>query len=71
MDKRQLKHSFVFSSKDHQRLIEALLLRCAEENNCSISSLIEAALIDYLVVRYPGSYPADRLLELRSANKKE
>lgn len=70
MDARKLRRSFVFSNEDHKRLIETLLLRSAEEDNTNVSAIIETALIDYLVVRYAGSYPADKLVELRS-NKKE
>ena len=70
MDRRKLVESFIYSSEKHQRLIETLLFRCAEDNNTSFSKCIEDALIDYLVVRYPGSYPADTLLELREADRK-
>ena len=70
MDRRKLVRSFIFSSDTHKLMIETLLLRCAEDENRNISTIIEDALIDYLVVRYPGSFPADKLLELRR-NKKE
>lgn len=71
MDAKKLKRAFVFSSAENKQFIEILLLRCAEAENRSVSSIIEDALIDYLTAKYPGSYPADKLLELRESKDQE
>ena len=71
MDRRKLVRSFIFSSEKHKTLIESLLLRCAEAEGRSVSAIIEDAVIDYMVVRYPGSYPVDELLKLRRTGYKE
>ena len=65
MDKRQLKRAFVFTSQEHKSLIEALLLKAAEEENKTVSEIIEAAIIADLARRFPDLYASQRLQELQ------
>lgn len=65
MDKRQLKRAFLFSTEEHKRLIETLLLKVAEEENKTVSEIIEAAIIADLSQRFPDLYAVHRLQELQ------
>lgn len=65
MDKRQLRHTFIFTDQERKNICETLLLKAAEEDNKIVSEEIEFAIIDYLANRFPDLRAAHRLQELQ------
>lgn len=66
MDRRHLKRTFLFTDQEHKSIIESLLLKCAEADDTTVSTIIESAIVDYLANRFPDLYGPKHLQELRT-----